>query len=96
MLSYIEYRTPGIYHACNTHLDRLDATQTQFLQELGIDEADALLSYGLAPLKLRRDIAMLGVIQRSIAGEGPAQFGDFFVARAKQQGATDSTVHTQA
>ena len=79
VLSYIEYRTPGIYHACNTHLDRLDATQTQFLQELGIDEADALLSYGLAPLKLRRDIAMLGVIQRSIAGKGPAQFGNCFV-----------------
>ena len=78
VLSYIEYRTPGIYHACNSHLDRLDATQTRFLKELGVSETEALMNFGLAPLRLRRDIAMLGVIHRSVLGKGPPQFQELF------------------
>ena len=81
VLSYIEYRTPGIYHSCTTYLDKLDSTQKHLLEELDITEEDALLQYGLAPLRLRRDIAMLGVIQRSVLGKGPAQFAEFFVLR---------------
>ena len=82
VLSYIEYRTPGVYHACNSHLDRLDATQTRFLKELGVSETEALMNFGLAPLRLRRDIAMLGVIHRSVLGKGPAHFRTFFVRAA--------------
>ena len=78
VLSYIEYRTPGVYHACSTHLDRLDGTQTRFLEALGLSEKDALQSFGLAPLRLRRDIAMLGVIHRSVLGKGPPQFHELF------------------
>ena len=79
VLSYIEYRTPGIYHACNSHLDRLDATQTRFLKELGVSDTEALMNFGLAPLRLRRDIAMLGIIHRCVLGKGPAHFRTFFV-----------------
>ena len=32
----------------------------------------------LAPLAVRRDIAMLGLIHRAMLGRGPAQFREFF------------------
>ena len=59
-------------------LDRLDAIQTRFLKELGVSETEALMNFGLAPLRLRRDIAMLGVIHRSVLGKGPPQFQELF------------------
>ncbi len=78
ILSFIEYRTPGIYHACDSHLRVLDQLQSKFLQDLGICEEDALLNFNLAPLASRRDIAMLGLIQRTLLGRGPPHFKRFF------------------
>ena len=46
-------------------------THNSFLKEIGIDEVTALLVFNLAPLSLRRDIAMLGLIHRTILGQGP-------------------------
>ena len=65
ILSYVEYRTAGIYHACYSILVRLDSTQDRFLKEIGISAYDALFSFNLAPLASRRDMAMLGLIHRS-------------------------------
>jgi hypothetical protein len=78
LLSYLEYRTPAIYHATRTVLKRLDAVQARFLRDIGVDDITALTTFHLAPLSARRDIAMLGVIHRTILGEGPDQFKDFF------------------
>ena len=41
-------------------------------------ELDALVHFKLAPLKVRRDIAMLGVIHRAVLGKGPQQLQRFF------------------
>ena len=71
VLSYIEYRTPAIYHAADTHLDKLDAVQCRFLKEVGVSPLEALVDFHLAPLCARRDIAMLGVIHRAACGGGP-------------------------
>ena len=79
ILSFIEYRTPGIFHAADSHLSRVDALQTGFLHELGLSEFDALLHFRLAPLSTRRDIAMLGLIHRCVLGLGPAHFKNFIV-----------------
>ena len=38
----------------------------------------ALVSFNLAPLSSRRDMAMLGLIHRSALGDGPPQFQQFF------------------
>ena len=38
----------------------------------------ALVHFHLAPLCTRRDIAMLGMIHRTVLGKGPQQFADFF------------------
>ena len=78
LLSYIECRTPAIYHACTTHLAPLDQIQKRFLREIGVSELDALVHFKLAPLEVRRDIAMLGVIHRAVLGKGPQQLQRFF------------------
>ena len=78
VLSYAEYRTAAIYHACDTAISQLNRLQDSFLAELGISREDALLEYNLAPLERRRDIAMLGLIHRCTLGNGPEHFRDFY------------------
>jgi len=78
LLSFLEYRTPAIYHATKSILERLDAVQTRFLRKAGVDEVEALVHFQLAPLSVRRDIAMLGLIHRTALGKGPHHFNDIF------------------
>ena len=78
VLSFIEYRTPGIFHAATSVLEPVDRLQVSFLREIGVSELDALLHFRFAPLCLRRDIAMLGVIHRCVLGRGPPHFRRFF------------------
>ena len=73
-----EYRTPAIYHATRAILCRLDAVQTRFLKDIGVDEVTALTVFHLAPLCARRDMALLGFIHRTVLGKGPDQFREFF------------------
>ena len=79
VLSFIEYRTAGIFHAADSHLCRVDALQSVFLHDLGLSEFDALLHFRLAPLSTRRDIAILGIIHRCVLGLGPAHFRRYIV-----------------
>ena len=72
--SYIEYRTPALYHAVSCHFETLDAVQQIFLDAIGVSAADAILYYNLAPLNCRWDMAMLGVIHRSAMRYGPPHF----------------------
>jgi hypothetical protein len=81
ILSFIEYRSPAIYHATATILKQLDNTQDRFLRELGIDSSAALMDFNLAPLSMRRDIALLGMIHRAAIGDGPPQLRDKFKRR---------------
>ena len=78
LLSFLEYRTPAIYHATRAVLRRLDTVQSGFLGDIGIDEVTALVNFHLAPLSTRRDIAMLGLIHRTKMAKGPAQCQAFF------------------
>ena len=59
-------------------LRRLDAVQDKFLKDVGVDLVTALADFNLAPLAVRRDIAMLGVIHRTVLGKGPRQFARHF------------------
>ena len=45
--------------------------QRRFLAEVGVNETTALLEFSLAPLAMRRDIAMLGVLHRAALGQCP-------------------------
>ena len=79
VLSYVEYRTAAVYHAADVHLKRLDAVQRRFLSEIGLSQLQALVDFRLAPLSVRRDIALLGVIHRAACGGGPLALRKFFV-----------------
>ena len=74
LLSYIENRTPAIYHAACSELEPVDGVQQILLRETCVSDEDALFVFHLAPFSVRSDIAMLGVIHRTVLGRGPSQF----------------------
>ena len=74
VLSYCEYRNAAIYHACTSLLQIVDRVQESFLEEINIDEVTAVCDINFAPLALRRDIAMLGLIHRTVFGQCPSHF----------------------
>ena len=78
VLSYCECRTAVIYHACTSLLQHVDRVRGGFLEEINIDAVTALSVFNLAPLSLRRDIAMLGLIHRTTLGQGPPHFQQLF------------------
>ena len=78
VLSYVETRTPAVYHASDSVLKRIDALQHRLLRELGVSAGTAIHDWNLAPLETRRDIAMLGVIHRAVLGMGPPHLRRFF------------------
>ena len=78
LLSFLEYRTPAVYHATRSVLSRLDAVQSRFLRDVGVDDVTAVAEFRLAPLAVRRDIAMLGLIHRTTLGKGPKEFAEHF------------------
>ena len=78
VLSYIEYRTPGVHFASTSVLNEMDDVQARFLHEISVSEEDALMYFNLAPLSVRRDIGILGVIHRSAMLCGPPLLWKFF------------------
>ena len=56
--------------------------QRRFLADIGLDTLTACLDFRLAPLSTRRDMAMFGVIHRTILGHGPVHFRKFFFLEA--------------
>ena len=78
ILCYIEGATPALFHAAPSVLRPIDAIQETFLGQLGLSEECALLDYGLAPLSLRRDIAMLGLLFKVSSGIAPAPIAKMF------------------
>ena len=78
VLSFLESGTPAYYHAAPSILKLVDEMQDMFLESIGIPKRDALLTFNLAPLCVRRDIAMLGVLHKVVLGIAPAPFEDIF------------------
>ena len=78
ILSYIEYRTPAVFHAATSTLNEIDDILTRFLRKIGISQDDAFMYFNLAPLRLRREISILGLIHRTVLGKGPSHFRQFF------------------
>ena len=74
LLSFLEYQTPAIYHCRRDFLENLDRAQEKFLGKAGVTEAEALINFNLALLAARRDMAMLGLLHRTVVGKGPPHF----------------------
>ena len=62
--SLIGTNTPAIYHAAVSTLKPMDNLQNSYVHELGMSLEAAFLEYNVAPLCLRRDIAMLDCYSR--------------------------------
>ena len=84
LLSYLEYRTSAVYHAKREVLWHLDRVQHKFLEDIGVDAKTALMVFNLAPLNARRDMAILGLIQRTVLGRGPKHFRQYFKDAGKR------------
>ena len=78
VLPFLEASTPALYHATNTVLKKVDRVQQAFLREVGLTSETALEEYKLAPLETRRDIAMLGLVHKTVLDEGPPHFKKWF------------------
>ena len=78
ILSFLEAATPAIVHAAPSQLDRIDRIQRRFLREIGLSEYEALSKYKLAPLETRRDIAMLGLLQKVALGLAHPELAKLF------------------
>ena len=76
--SSIEWATPAIFHATRTLLGSVDRIQNKFLRFLGMPADEALINYKVAPLALRRKIAMIGLIHRCATGQAPKSLCDLF------------------
>ena len=72
ILGILESVTAGIYHAGVSVLAPLDRLQTTFVHNFNIDVTEAFMRYNLAPLALRRDIAMLGFLHKCNMPDAPA------------------------
>jgi len=64
VLGLLESSTGGIYHATDSALAPLDRLQRVFVSNMNMNEESAFVNFNLAPLCLRRDIAMLGFLHK--------------------------------
>ena len=75
----------GVPHTCSVPRGQNNpggnrrGAERRFLRECGLSDEEALLHYNLAPLETRRDIAMLGLIHRSVLGCGPRHLANMFL-----------------
>ena len=93
VLSYIEYRTPGIHFASTSVLQELDDVQKRFLHQIDLSEETAFLEFNLAPLCVRRDIAILGCIHRASLCQGPPALWRFFRRATATRDSTTRQIH---
>ena len=77
VLSYLEFGTRAVYYVTDYALSLLDRVQERILTELQISETDGICQYSLAPLRCRRDIAMLGLLHRINRTWARQVFGKF-------------------
>ena len=62
ILPLLESITPAVYHASTTTLAPLQGIQDSFLKAMAMTDNVAFTVHALAPLQVRRDIAMLGFL----------------------------------
>ena len=78
VLSCLQSFAPTIYHASRSSLALLDSIQNQFLTTLDLTAEVALVEHNLAPLNVRRDIAVLGLLYRLAHGRAPKPLQELF------------------
>ena len=80
ILCHLDRCGGAVFHASDTVLLPLDRVQDRFLRELGLSSADAFLQYNLAPVAMRRDIGILGLIHKCVVGVADITLRELFPA----------------
>ena len=78
VLSFIEGATSAIFHATDTVLKMIDDIQIEFLDHLSLTNEAALCEFNLAPLSMRRDISILGLLFKVSLGIAPPALSSLF------------------
>ena len=78
VLSFLESGVPAYYHARPSILKLVDEVQSDFLESICVSKRDALLKFNLGPLRLRRDIQMLGILHKVVLGIAPIPLHNLF------------------
>ena len=66
--SIMEVHNGGIFHSSNYLLEKFDSAQRHFLDRIGVDENTAFIEHNFAPPSLRRNIGILGLLQKRVLG----------------------------
>ena len=75
---HFESTVGAYFHAADTYLCKLDAIQTGYLQNIQLPVQEAFLDHTFAPLRVRRDIGILGLLHKCVLGEELASLAQFF------------------
>jgi hypothetical protein len=62
----MESNSGGLFHAATSRLQKIDHAQNRFLREIGISAVRGFLEFNFAPPSLRRDIGILGLLQKRV------------------------------
>ena len=71
----------AIYNASLPHRESIDVFQSRFVRDIGLTEERAFLEFNMAPLKLRRDIGDLGLLDQIQLGEAHPDFSRLFARK---------------
>ena len=87
VLCLLETVTPAVYHASSTALAPLDKVLETFCREVDLSKEEAFLRYNLAPLPLRKDVAMLGLLHKCTLKKAHPRLQALFPPAPPQQAA---------
>ena len=62
----METNSGGLFHVVTSFLQKFDHAQNQFLRGIGISAVRDFLEFNLAPPSLRRNIGILGLLQKRV------------------------------
>ena len=74
----LEYHTPAIYYGIRSLVAKVDHLQESFLAKLDVSIDDVFLHHNMAPLKVRRDIGLLGMLHKRVLGFAHPSFNVLF------------------
>ena len=78
VLPIIEWCCCTYFHATDTLLRKVDGVLGSFAYDLGISRRDLFLRHGLMHTRLRRDIAMLGLLYKCAVGNAHRMLQELF------------------
>ena len=93
ILTFIESRTSALHHAAPSVLNTIDRVQRRFLREINVSELEAFKSFNLAPLRVRRNNSMLGLLYRIAHGLAPNALAALFPRQIERSFPTRGARH---